>query len=78
MAEYNGHKNWNAWNVALWINNDEALYRGAMSFVRAAANLDKAAYAFWYTLKSHGDTHTPDGAPWTVTNIRLAMRGMTR
>lgn len=27
---YNGHESWNAWNVALWIGNDEPLYRLAM------------------------------------------------
>jgi hypothetical protein len=29
MAKYNGHKNWNHWNVSLWVNNDEGLYRMA-------------------------------------------------
>ena len=29
MTRYNGHKNWNHWNVSLWINNDEGLYRMA-------------------------------------------------
>jgi hypothetical protein len=24
---YNGHRSWNAWNVALWVANDEAPYR---------------------------------------------------
>jgi len=30
MAQYNGYKNWNQWNVSLWINNDEWLYNAAV------------------------------------------------
>ena len=28
--QYLGHKNKNHWNVSLWINNDEGLYRTAL------------------------------------------------
>lgn len=33
---YQGHKNRNHWNVALWINNDEGLYRLAQDCIRRA------------------------------------------
>lgn len=73
---FNGHRSWNAWNVSLWINNDERLYRAAQSFVNAAKDKDTAAEAFLWTLKSHGETHTPDGGRYNKTTVRLAMRGM--
>jgi hypothetical protein len=78
MAKYNGHKNWNHWNVSLWLNNDEGLYRSMLSWIRSAGNKDRAANGFYYALTS-GDygsrmTHTPDGAPYSVSSIRAAMR----
>jgi hypothetical protein len=30
MAKYNGWRNWQTWNVALWFGNDEGLYRHAI------------------------------------------------
>ena len=46
---YNGHRSWNAWNISLWINNDEGLYRRAVDLAmrngiaRGAAILSRAA-----------------------------------
>lgn len=39
MSAYNGHRSWNAWNVSLWLNNDEGLYREARELQHAAADL---------------------------------------
>lgn len=34
MAEtYNGHANWATWNVNLWIDNDESMYREKRRFL---------------------------------------------
>lgn len=33
---YNGWKNRETWNVALWINNDERMYRRAVAYVELA------------------------------------------
>ena len=77
MSTYNGYKNWNHWNVSLWLNNDENLYRAMRSWVSAAGNRDRAARAFFYALTS-GDygqkiTYTPDGARYSISAIRAAM-----
>lgn len=85
MPKYNGHKNWNHWNVSLWINNDESLYRAAMKCVqRWPGNKMQAARELMGILEcspipgrvlTHTPT-TPDGAPYSVSAIRAAMRGM--
>lgn len=73
MTKYNGHKNYNAWNVSLWINNDEALYYMALDYIKAFGTKDRAAWEIFQSLKAMNITHTPDGVPYTVTNIRLAL-----
>ena len=74
---YNGHKNWNHWNVSLWINNDERLYRMARDFVRAyRTGKLPAAVAMLAELSNMGETKTPDGAPYSVSSICAAMVGM--
>mgnify|MGYP001580438057 FL=1 len=73
MATYNGHKNWNHWNVSLWINNDEGLYNTARSFVRAYPNKLQAALAMVNELSDCGITKTPDGAPYSASAVRAAM-----
>lgn len=69
---YNGHKNYNAWNVCLWLGNDEGSYRLMRECIRTTANRDKAARKLLSLLPKK----TPDGVPYTFTNIRLAMTEM--
>ena len=73
---YEGHKNWNHWNVALWIGGDEGLYTVAMDHINRERNLDFAAQAILSDLKAADATHTPDGAPYSKSTIREAIRGL--
>lgn len=76
MTTFNGHKNWNHWNVSLWINNDETLYRLARKCIEDNSNRQNAAQNMLDTLQTFGESKTPDGAPYSVTTIKAAMRGM--
>ena len=75
---YNGHKNWNHWNVSLWVNNDEGLYRDALTYLKAAGGSRKrAARAMLYALTNWAGTpKTPDGARYSISAIYHAMDGM--
>jgi hypothetical protein len=75
MKQYNGYRSWNAWNVSLWINNDEGLYNMARRYARFY-NRHVAADLMKQELFSMGSYRTPDGAPYTITSIKLAMRGL--
>ena len=75
MAKYQGHKNWNHWNVSLWVNNDEGLYRMAVEL----CNTNKrsvAAARMLSELNKMGIYKTDDGAPISVSSIRAAMVGI--
>lgn len=68
---YNGHKCWSYWNVSLWIANDEGMYRAVKDILRFKTRDDAAQY-----LKDHVlPERTPDGARFSVSAIRAAIRG---
>lgn len=70
MATYNGHRSWNAWNVSLWINNDEGLYRYARDLA-IKHGTEKAARIM---ARDMAGERTPDGARYNFTCIREALR----
>lgn len=72
MSKFNGHKNWNFWNVSLWINNDEGLYRLALDCIKRAGGKDGGAVLFL----GYCPATTPDGAPYSKSAVRAAMVGM--
>lgn len=69
---YQGHRSWNAWNVALWIANDEPLYRAAVSCLRHAYTLSGAVEQFFIDTGLQGEK-TPDGAIYNKTCVREAL-----
>lgn len=72
MPKYNGHRSWNAWNVSLWINNDENLYREAVRLAERHG-IEKGARHMAANLDGE---RTPDGARYNLTCVREAMRGI--
>lgn len=71
--KYNGHKNWNHWNVSLWINNDERPYALAQECISRTSSREEAARQ---KISRVDSISTPDGAPYSVSSVRAAMVGM--
>jgi hypothetical protein len=72
MAKCNGHDSRTAWNVSLWINNDEGLYNLARDCIRQTKSKDAAAAE----MMNYLPPKTPDGYRYTVSTVRKAIRGM--
>ena len=70
MAQYNGHRSWNSWNVSLWLNNDERCYDLMLDCIKETKNRRKAAQK----MLSYLPAKTPDGAKYNITCIMEAMR----
>ena len=69
---YQGHRSWAAWNVSLWIYNDEWQYRAVRDIAAGPGRIEgKVRQA----LRLLGD-RTPDGARYTAMNVRLVIREM--
>ncbi len=71
---YQGHKNYNHWNVSLYIFNEYALYQEACRLCRRYTKQEAAAHLLSYCIDLFGD-RTPDGAKWSYSSVRAALAG---
>ena len=61
---YNGWTNYETWNVALWVDNDEASYHLRRAYgLTDADSLKEFLYQIWPT------GFTPDGADFDNANL---------
>lgn len=66
MDGYNGWKNRQTWNIALWINNDESLYRIAAEYVKQAKRISYISFVKYAGLQG---AYTPDGIKFDWTRL---------
>ena len=60
---YNGWKNYETWNVALWLGNDEGLYNLARECGSYEATVEE--------LREQGITETPDKVAYNDSGLDL-------
>ena len=66
MDSYNGWKNRQTWNIALWINNDESLYRIAIEYVKQAKRISYISFVKYAELQG---AYTPDRIKYDGTRL---------
>ena len=63
---YNGWKNYETWNVTLWIGNDESMYRQVLGLVHSKVTQWSDVASVLTTLFGN---KTPDGVAWNDPTI---------
>ena len=62
---YNGYKNWETWNVALWIGNDEFLY----GLAQGCESYSDFCDALREVCEGSLAIETPDGVAWNDSSL---------
>ena len=65
---YQGWKDWDTWNVALWLYNTEALYADVQTAIRKSPSLS-GAVAYMMDELGYAGAKTLDGAEFTLGRI---------
>ena len=60
---YNGWQNYETWNVALWLQNDEGLY----NLCQECNSYDEVLEVLY----ACGSKETPDGVKWTDPEVNI-------
>lgn len=66
-TSYNGWKNRQTWNVALWIGNDQGLYMMASDFAKRCKS--RAIYRHFIEQCGLADQRTPDGIAYDGSKL---------
>jgi hypothetical protein len=70
VEDYNGWKNYETWNVALYLDNDEGTYLAVREYVRNTLNsTDDLTYDGLIEYMGIENESTPDGVPWNYFRI---------
>ena len=64
---YNGWKNYDTWNIALWIMNDRVLYLSATLFINAYNGAKP--YRDWVKIAGLEGKSTQDGCKYDSSNL---------
>lgn len=63
---YNGWKNYETWNVSLWINNDYENYKQAQQVMKDNPTI---TYKELMKIMVLSDNETPDGVDWLSDDL---------
>ena len=70
MTAFNGYANWEEWNVALWLNNEESLYNTLCHYAELAAYMNISHSDALKGLLAALPDQTPDGAEYTAESVK--------
>ena len=74
---YNGWKNYETWNIALWIGNDESIYLIAKASEDYAEFMENIGQLSFLPIEPHGvpislASVTPDGVAWDDDSLDIS------